>query len=132
MVVAPTVIITDSNALGPPVIDLPTCQRVAVLKNLPCSAIDPRKMCGGGSSLGSAQPIAHRNSQMPKNRPTDRIVQTILATTPSPAIEASRRATAAGRDGPAADVPSEKAGGATTAITPPTCISACRRGRGSP
>ena len=35
MVVAPTVIMTDSNADGPSVIELPTCQRVAVLKNLP-------------------------------------------------------------------------------------------------
>src|SRR5690349_7640447 len=120
MVVAPTVIITDSKALGPALIDLPICQRVAVLKNLPCSAIEPMKMCGGGRSLGSAQPIAHRNSQMPKNRPIDRIVQTILAIAPSPLIEANRRATA-GRDAPAAAVPSEKPGGVTTAIRPPTC-----------
>src|SRR5436190_18358095 len=121
MVVAPIVVITDSKADGPSVIDLPTCQRVAVLKNLPWSAIEPMKMCGGGSSFGSAQPTAHSNSQMPTNRPIDRIVQPILAAMPSPAMVANRRATAAGRDVPAADDPAEKSGGATTAIRPPTC-----------
>src|SRR4051794_16282950 len=121
MVVAATVIITDSKALGPSAIDLPICQRVAVLKNLPCSAIEPRKMCGGGRSLGSAQPTSQQNSHRPTNRPTDRIVQAILAIVPSPAMVANRRATAAGRDVPAADVPSEKSGGVTTAIRPPTC-----------
>src|ERR1700747_609416 len=125
MVVAPTVVITDSKAEGPPVIDLPTCQRVAVLKNLPWSAIEPRKICGGGSSLGSGQPMAHRNSQIPKNRPTDRIVQPTLAMGPSPDMVANRRVTAAGRDDPAADVPSEKSGGVTTAIRPPSVVSAC-------
>src|SRR4051794_18081418 len=114
MVVAPTVIITDSKAEGPSVIDLPTCQRVAVLKNLPCSAIEPMKMCGGGSSLGSAQPMNHRNSQIRTNRPIDRHVHRIFAGTLSPANEANRRATAAGREAPAADDPAEKAGGATT------------------
>src|SRR5882757_5105998 len=89
MVVAPTVIITDSKAEGPSVIDLPTCQRVAVLKNLPCSAIDPRKMCGGGSSFGSAQPISQRNSQMPANSPIDRQPHRILETTVEPAIDAN-------------------------------------------
>src|SRR4051812_20529904 len=120
MVVAPTVIITDSKALGPSVIDVPICQRVAVLKYLPCSAIEPMKMCGGGNSLGSAQPTNHRNSQIEANRPIDRQVHRIFDATPSPAKDANRRATAAGRDVPAAD-PSEKAGGVTTAILrPPT------------
>src|ERR1700730_1541613 len=105
MVVQPTVIITDSSAEGPSFIDLPTCQRVAVLKNLPWSAIDPMKTCGGGSSFGSAQPISQRNSQMPANRPIDRQPHRILETTLDPAIEAKRRATAAGRDAPAAAAP---------------------------
>jgi hypothetical protein len=78
-----------------------------VLKNLPWSAIEPRKMCGGGSSLGSAQPTAQQNSQMPTNSAIDRHVHQILPNTLSPAIEANRRATAAGRDAPAADAPSE-------------------------
>ena len=91
MVVAPTVIITDSKADGPSFIELPTCQRVAVLKNLPCSAMLPRKMCGGGSSLGSAQPSAQHSSQMPANRPIDRHVHQTFASQSRPAIEANRR-----------------------------------------
>ena len=38
----------------------------------------PRKMCGGGSSLGSAQPSAQQSSQMPANRPMDRHVHQTL------------------------------------------------------
>src|SRR6516165_2748065 len=34
--------------------------------------MSPRKMCGGGSSLGSDQPNAQQASQMPAKRPTDR------------------------------------------------------------
>src|SRR5258708_15428177 len=34
--------------------------------------MSPRKMCGGGSSLGSAQPSAQHASQIPANSPTDR------------------------------------------------------------
>ena len=85
--------------------DWPTCQRVAVLKNLPCSAMLPMKMCGGGSSFSSAQPIAQHNSQRPANRPIDRQVHQTLASQSSPAIEAnsaSKRVAAAGRDAPAA------------------------------
>src|ERR671918_780165 len=78
MVVAATVIITDSSADGPSPMDWPTCQRVAVLKNLPCSPKLLRKMCGGGRSCGSAQPIAQHSSQRPANRPTDRQVHQIL------------------------------------------------------
>src|SRR5260370_4310138 len=107
MVVAPTVIISDSKADGPSVIDLPTCQRVAVLKNLPWSTIEPRKMCGGGSSLGSAQPTAQQNSQMPTNKATDRHVHQILPNTLSPAMEANRRANAPRRQPPAAYAPSQ-------------------------
>src|SRR5229473_6918822 len=77
-VVAPTVIITDSKAVGPSFIDWPTCQRVAVLKYLPCSAMLPRKMCGGGNSLGSAQPSAQQSSQRPANRLIERHVHQIL------------------------------------------------------
>src|SRR4051794_35852158 len=73
-------------------------------------------MCGGGNSLGSAQPTSQQSSHRPANSPIDRIVQPIRASIPSPVIVASRRATAAGRDVPAAD-PSEKAGGATTAMS---------------
>src|SRR5258708_6115182 len=89
IVVAPTVIITDSKADGPAFIDWPTCQRVAVLKNLACSAMLPRKMCGGGSSLGSAQPSAQQSSQSPANRPTERHVHQILDNVSRPAIHAS-------------------------------------------
>ena len=77
-VVAPTVIITDSKAVGPAFIAWPTCQRVAVLKNLPCSARLPRKMCGGGSSFGSAQPKNQQSSQRPANRLIDRMVHQAL------------------------------------------------------
>src|SRR5260370_28447829 len=90
-VVAPTVIITDSKAVGPSFIDWPTCQRVAVLKYLPCSAMLPRKMCGGGSSLGSAQPNAQQSSQRPANRPIERHVHQILDSVSRPAIDANRR-----------------------------------------
>src|SRR5471030_1228476 len=112
MVVAPTVTITDSNAEGPSVIDRPTCQRVAVLKNLPWSAIDPMKMCGGGRSLGSAQPNSQHSSHRLTNRPIDRQLHMTFASAPSPAIEANRRATAAGREvarlfDSMADAPSE-------------------------
>src|SRR5579871_3006086 len=82
MVVAPIVTITDSKADGPSAIDLPTCQRVAVLKNLAWSMIEPRKMCGGGSSLGSAQPTAQQNSHSPANKAIDRHVHQILASAP--------------------------------------------------
>src|SRR5262245_45070551 len=88
MVVAATVIITDSKADGPSSAELPTCQRVAVLKNFPCSAKFERKMCGGGSSWGSAQPTAHRSSQMPANRPTDRQAHQTLPSQSMPAIAA--------------------------------------------
>src|SRR5450755_3087541 len=91
MVVAPMVIITDSKAEGPSFIELPTCQRVAVLKNLPCSAIEPRKMCGGGRSLGSAQPTSQQNSHMATNSPIDRHVHPIRTTALCPAIDANRR-----------------------------------------
>ena len=107
IVVAATVIITDSKALGPSFIATPTCQRVAVLKNLPCSPMLPRKMCGGGSSLGSASSSSQHSSHMPANRPIDRHPHPIFDSMPSPAIEAKRRATAAGRDAPAADAPWE-------------------------
>src|SRR5215216_2911669 len=100
MVVAATVIITDSRADGPSSAELPTCQRVAVLKNLPCSPKFERKMCGGGSSWGSAQPIAQHSSQRPANRPTDRQVHQTLDSQSQPASVDSRRV-AAGRDGPA-------------------------------
>src|SRR5512144_1076638 len=102
MVVAATVIITDSKADGPSPIELPTCQRVAVLKNLPCSPKFERKMCGGGRSCGSAQPIAQHSSQIPANRPTDRQVHQTLDSQSMPAMDESRRFTAAGRDVPAA------------------------------
>ena len=101
MVVAATVIITDSKADGPSMA-LPTCQRVAVLKNLPCSPKLLRKMCGGGSSCGSAQPSAQHSSQIPANRPTDRHVHHALVSQSNPAMVAKRRDAAAGRDGPAA------------------------------
>src|SRR3977135_3995840 len=87
MVVAATVIITDSRADGPSSMALPTCQRVAVLKNLPCSVKLLRKMCGGGSSLGSAQPSAQHSSQSPANRPTDRHAHQILESASRPAEE---------------------------------------------
>src|SRR5471032_622587 len=116
MVVAPIVTMTDSKADGPSVIDRPTCQRVAVLKNLPWSAIDPRKICGGGRSLGSARPKNQQSSHRPANSPTDRQPHTIFDTMLSPAIVARRRATAAGRDAPAAATPLDTSGGATTAI----------------
>ena len=97
---------TDSKADGPSVMDVPTCQRVAVLKNLPCSAMLPRKMCGGGSSFSSAQPIAQHSSQRPANRLIDRQVHQTLASQSSPAIDATaggeQRVAAAGRDAPAA------------------------------
>src|SRR5215813_11298125 len=101
MVVAATVIITDSKADGPSMA-LPTCQRVAVLKYLPCSPKLLRKMCGGGSSFSSAQPRAQQSSQMPANRPTDRHVHQTFDSQSSPAIEANRRVAAAERDVPAA------------------------------
>src|SRR3979409_557502 len=94
IVVAPTGIIPASKPEGPAVIDWPTCQRVAVLKNLACSAMLPRKMCGGGSSLGSAQPNAQQSSQRPANSPTERHVHQILDSVSKPAIDASRRGTA--------------------------------------
>src|SRR5258708_4912016 len=78
-VVAPTVISTASNGDGPESIALPIAQRVAVLKNLAWSPTLPRKICGGGSSLGSARPSAQQTSQMPANRPIDRQVQNALA-----------------------------------------------------
>src|SRR3990167_5700868 len=86
-VVAAPVISTDSKAEGPSVMDVPTCQRVAVLKNLPCSAMLSRKMCGGGSSFGSAQPIAQHSSQRPANRLIDRQVHQTLASQSSPPLE---------------------------------------------
>src|SRR5262249_58224021 len=101
MVVAATVIITDSKADGPSMA-LPTCQRVAVLKNLPCSPKLLRKMCGGGSSFSSAQPSAQHTSQIPANSPTDRQVHHAFASQSVPAIEANRREAAARRDAPAA------------------------------
>src|SRR4029453_8449190 len=101
MVVAATVIITDSKADGPSM-ELPTCQRVAVLKNLPCSPKFERKMCGGGRSWGSAQPVAQHSSQMPANRPTDRQVHQTLDSQSIPARLAKTRV-AAGRDVPAAE-----------------------------
>src|SRR3979490_1262488 len=91
MVVAPTVTITDSNALGPAFIAVPICQRVAVLKNLPWSAIEPRKICGGGSILASAQPTPQQSSHSPANRPIDRQLHRTFVSHPSPAIEAKRR-----------------------------------------
>src|SRR5258707_7213925 len=102
MVVAATVIITDSKAEGPSSAELPTCQRVAVLKNLPCSPKFERKMCGGGSSWASAQPSAQHSSQIPANRPTDRQVHQTFASQSSPPRDASIRDAAAGRDVPAA------------------------------
>src|SRR3982074_1201808 len=102
-VVAPMVIITDSNGVGPSFIAVPMVQRVAVLKNLACSAMLPRKMCGGGSSLGSAQPSAQHSSQIPANRVMDRQVHQILDNASSPTIKANRRVPAAGRDAPAAE-----------------------------
>src|SRR5690242_854080 len=102
IVVAATVIITDSSADGPSPIALPTCHRVAVLKNLPCSPKLLRKMCGGGSSFSSAQPSAQHTSQIPANSPTDRQVHHAFASQSVPAIEANRREAAAGRDAPAA------------------------------
>src|SRR5580658_801031 len=90
MVVAPTVTITDWKALGPALIDCPTCQRVAVLKNLPCSAIDPRKMCGGGSSFASAQPNHQQTSHSPANSPIDRQLHSTFVSHPSLAIVAKR------------------------------------------
>src|SRR6188768_2170693 len=99
-VVAAPVISTDSKADGPSVIDVPTCQRVAVLKYLPCSPMLSRKMCGGGSSFSSAQPIAQHNSQRPANRLIDRQVHQTLASQSSPAMEAIKRVAAAGRDAP--------------------------------
>src|SRR5260221_14583876 len=102
IVVAATVIITDSKAEGPSSAELPTCQRVAVLKNLPCSPKLPRKMCGGGSSWASAQPSAQHSSQIPANRPTDRQGHQTFVSQSSPPIEASMRDAAAGRDVPAA------------------------------
>src|SRR3979490_3622939 len=101
IVVAPTVIITDSKPDGPAVIDWPTCQRVAVWKTLAGSGMLPRKMCGGGSSLGSAQPNAQQSSQRPANSPTERHVHQILDSVSRPAIDASRRGTPARRGGPA-------------------------------
>src|SRR5260221_13842564 len=98
MVVAATVIITDSKAEGPSQAELPTCQRVAVLKNLPCSAKLLRKMCGGGSSWASAQPSAQHNSQIPANRPTDRHVHQTFVSQSRLAVPANRRVTASGRD----------------------------------
>src|SRR5215212_11600815 len=100
MVVAATVIITDSKAEGPSSAELPTCQRVAVLKNLPCSPKFERKMCGGGRSCGSAQPIAQHSYQMPANRPTDRQVHQTFDSQSMPARAAKRRVAAAGRDVP--------------------------------
>jgi hypothetical protein len=102
MVVAATVISTDSSADGPSSAELPTCHRVAVLKNLPCSPKFERKMCGGGRSCGSAQPIAQQTSQIPANRPTDRQAHQTLASQSSPPAYASRRFAAVGRDVPAA------------------------------
>ena len=101
-VVAPMVIITDSSGVGPSFIAVPIVQRVAVLKNLACSAMLPRKMCGGGSSLGSAQPSAQQSSQMPANSAMDRHVHQTFDKASRPAIDANRRVTAAGRDAPAA------------------------------
>src|SRR5881394_3263137 len=100
MVVAATVIITDSKAEGPSSAELPTCQRVAVLKNLPCSPKFERKMCGGGRSWGSAQPIAQHSSQSPANRPTDRQVHQTLDSQSIPAKAAKTR-DAVGREGSA-------------------------------
>src|SRR4029077_18881139 len=88
-VVAPMVINTDSNGVGPSFIAVPMVQRVAVLKNLACSAMLPRKMCGGGGSLGSAQPSAQQSSQMPANRLMDRHVHHILDKVSRPAIDAN-------------------------------------------
>ncbi len=93
MVVAPTVIITDSKAEGPSPIDLPTCQRVAVLKNLPCSPIEPRKMCGGGSSFGIGP--AHHPAQLPDaGEQADRQAAstTTLASQSQPAIDVTMEA----------------------------------------
>src|SRR5262245_66536952 len=104
MVVAATVIITDSKAEGPSPIELPTCQRVAVLKNLPCSPKFERKMCGGGRSCGSAQPSAQQISQMPANSATDRQVQPALASQSQPAT-VDNRPGAPRPGGPAAPPP---------------------------
>src|ERR1700716_3523685 len=98
MVVAPTVIITDSKAEGPSSAELPTCQRVAVLKNLPCSPKLLRKMCGGGSSWASAQPNAQQRSQIPANSPTDRHVHQTFVSQSRFVLPANRRNAAAGRD----------------------------------
>src|SRR3954470_6532773 len=101
-VVAAPVISTDSKADGPSAMEVPTCQRVAVLKYLPCSVMLSRKMCGGGSSFSSAQPIAQQSSQSPGKRLIDRQVHQPLPSQSSPAIEAIKRDAAAGRDAPAA------------------------------
>src|ERR1700731_3477818 len=58
--------------LGPESWPTPTCQRLTVLKNFAWSTMSPRKMWGGGSSFGSAQPNAQHASQIPANSPTDR------------------------------------------------------------
>src|SRR6266851_3408554 len=102
IVVAATVIITDSSADGPSPIALPTCQRVAVLKYLPCSAKLLRKICGGGNSFSSAHPSAQHSSQIPPKSPIDKQAHQAFANQSRPAIEANRRDAAAGRDAPAA------------------------------
>src|SRR5258708_10089993 len=102
IVVAATVIRTDSSADGPSPIELPTCQRVAVLKYLPCSAKLLRKMCGGGNSFSSAHPSAQHSSQIPANSPIDKQAHQAFASQSRPAIEANRRDSPTGRDAPAA------------------------------
>src|SRR5258708_16493257 len=91
IVVAATVIRTDSSADGPSPIELPTCQRVAVLKYLPCSAKLLRKMCGGGNSFSSAHPSAQHSSQIPANSPIDKQAHQAFASQSRPAIEPNNR-----------------------------------------
>src|SRR5471030_1616676 len=70
-VVAIMVYNTASGGLVPPPWPAPICHRFTVLKNLAWSAMEPIKICGGGSNLASAQPTAQSASHIPANNPID-------------------------------------------------------------
>src|SRR5258708_23857149 len=94
IVVAATVISTDSSADGPSPIELPTCQRVAVLKYLPCSTKLLRKRCGGGNSFSSAHPSAQHSSQIPASTPADPHAHPSVPSPSPPAVDRHAPSTA--------------------------------------
>src|SRR5262249_49766168 len=69
------VISTAIAGLGPALASTPICQRCAVLKNLAWPVRSARKICGGGSRRGSAQPTYQHTYQIAANSPNETIVQ---------------------------------------------------------